>query len=148
MNNFNKENVKKKGNKDFSKFDNNKPENEMFDVPLIEIPILINQKKYNKKELVELIQSIPFGKISIPIYGYKNLIFDPDKKGTVMIGYVNMFTEQTETFTVTIFNTFVQKVKDFECKVIYPRLRISGETPTYVMGFDLCPQEMYQHLFD
>lgn len=107
--------------------------------------------EYIKGSLIDILTSVPWGKISIPLYTYKDLIMDNTRKnnyGTSMIGYIKNFDAETETFDVIIFGASYAGVEDFEDPIIFPRVAVNNETheARMVLGLDLCPMSKYAYL--
>lgn len=104
--------------------------------------------EYDKQSLLDILSDIKFDKISIPLYTYKNLIFDGGIKGTIAVGYIKDFNPETEEFTVVIFGKNAESVCTFEDPVIYPRVYIDNETEDVksIIGLDICPSSFYSNI--
>ena len=61
------------------------------------------------------VETIPFGKISIPIYANKStlgLIKDGEKDSNITIGYIKKYDKEKADFKVFIFDKFVNNVSN------------------------------------
>lgn len=122
------------------------PNSEM-SVQLIEVA-RNNMGDYDRGKLLEIINQVPWGKISFPIYSYKNLIFqDKETKGHVIVGYINGYDSDTETFELVIFGRNVGTILEFNDPIIYPRVITNKETGELtITAFDLAPKGIFSKI--
>ena len=128
---------------------NERPSNATMEVELFELN-RTTRSEYDKASLIEILANVQFDKISIPVYAYKDLILGDDKKGTMIVGFVNSFDPQEELFNITIFGNYVEKVSKFEDAIIFARLVSDNETGEVktILGLDVCPIMKYDYLYD
>ena len=63
--------------------------------------------------LFNIVNSIPFDKISIPMYCSRYNVEGGDANKYVTIGYIKGFDQDTDEFTFVVFDNYVSKVKEF-----------------------------------
>ena len=111
------------------------PPNYIATIPMYEGGIA-GTREYDVDELIGILRTIPFEKISIPLFGTKKLIIGDDKKGTMQIGYINKpifgtYTSKdgneydTVDFEVTVYANNAEAVKAIENPLVYPRIKVS-----------------------
>jgi len=67
-------------------------------------------------EIMEVLKSIPFNKVSIPVSTYRYLVEDDiaaDDNRVITTGYIKGFDVDTETFTVVLFSNNREKIEKF-----------------------------------
>lgn len=77
-----------------------------------------------KKEIIDVLKSARFNKLSYPIASYRNLIAeDTDEEDTkiITVGYIKKFIKDENKFIFNIFNNCRTAVKSF----IKPAIKIS-----------------------
>lgn len=127
---------------------NNRPKNLNMDVVLFELSRTA-KRDYDRDSLLELLEEIPFNKISIPVYANKNLVYNKDAKGIIPVGYVRGYDPESEVFTVSIYGNYAETVKGFAEPVIYvnPFLNDQNEVTT-VLNLIIGPVELWGDLYN
>lgn len=99
---------------------------------------------YDGDSLTELLTQVPFDKVSIPLYGYRNVVLNNDNlPGNMTVGYIESYNAETSTFNVTIHQNVADKVKLMKNPIIFIRVQAIGEKVTKILGFDICPKAYY-----
>ena len=99
---------------------------------------------YNGDSLIDYLVEIPFDKISIPLYGYRSVLLNNDEmKGNAIVGYIEGYNAETDTFSVVIHQNWTDAVETFSNPIIFPRVQAIGDTVTKILGFDICPKSYY-----
>lgn len=83
---------------------------------VFEAPLLVESTTDNTyEEVLEILSSTKFEKISIPLNAYKSKLDDtnPDDTKITTIGYIKSFDKTKDTFTFVVFNAFKDKVKEW-----------------------------------
>ena len=116
--NTNQENRRKtfNGNKKFNKAPKVNP-NEI--KAQLRIEKVITEDIYT--ELLDVLASTKFNKVSIPLGVYKNAIdsnVDADDARITTVGYIKDYNAETQIFTVVIFKGLVDTIKNFENPVM------------------------------
>ena len=68
------------------------------------------------EEIMEVLKSVPFNKVSIPVSTYRYLVEDGianDDNRVITTGYIKNFDAETETFTVVLFSNNREKIEKF-----------------------------------
>ena len=68
------------------------------------------------EEIMEVLKSVPFNKVSIPVSTYRYLVEDGianDDNRVITTGYIKNFDPETETFTVVLFSNNREKIEKF-----------------------------------
>lgn len=122
---------------------NDRPRNSTFTVKLTDYFKTVKDIEYSKDQLLEILTSVPFSKISIPVYTFKSLVFANDSKGTMVVGFIKSFDIEKEVFEVVIYGNYVECVSKFENVVINPRVFINEETGDVknIIALDIVPVE-------
>ena len=126
-----------------------RPSNASMEIELFELNKTV-RSEYDKATLIEILANVQFDKISIPVYAYKDQILGEDKKGTMIVGFVNSFEPEEELFNITIYGNYVEKISKFVDAIIFARLVSDNETGEVktILGLDICPLEKYAFLYD
>ena len=131
-----------------------KASNLTLEVPVMLSGVTSNGREYDAEELVDILITIPFNKISVNVNSYKTYTYpDSNKKGIVAVGYINSFTDISDEYLegdmkVTIFAPFVEIVKAMKDPIIFPRVILDREGNIIsITGLDICPAEHYDYLF-
>lgn len=65
----------------------------------------------NISELYNLLDTITFNKVNVPVFMSKQLLFDDENaNGNITIGSVNKFSQ--DEFTINVFENFADKISD------------------------------------
>ena len=145
-------NNERRGNGSNKKIQKQLPPNYVAKIPMYEQGIA-GSREYDVDALIDILRTIPFEKISIPLFGAKKLMLGDDKKGTMQIGYINkpIFDKYTSSdgneydtvdFDVTIYANNAEATKNIEYPLIYPKVKVSpaGEIEI-ILGFELMANE-------
>lgn len=97
--------------------------------------------EYKVDTLRSLLKEIPFDKISIPAYSYKDLILKNGKPGIVSIGYVNGYNDEDQTFDVCLYENSSKIVEEFKDVVVYVRCYVKDGAVSKIIGLDVCPAD-------
>lgn len=101
-------------------------------------------QSYNPTSLKSILRKVPFSQVNIPLYSYQNLLIDNDKiGGNRVVGYVEGYNEETDTFNVTIHEQYGPVVQEFKDPIIFIRAQIIGNKIVKILGFDICPNMYY-----
>ena len=96
-------------------------------------------KEYDRDSLVKILDMIPFGRISIPVYLHRSFIED-DGKGYLNIGYVKSYYPTDEEFEVIVKDNFVAAVESFSEAVIYARVGVAKDGKVKnIIALDVVP---------
>ena len=114
-NNINQENRKKpfNGNKKFNKKPREPKVNPNEVKATLGILKPVDEKVYT--EILDVLASTKFNKVSIPLGIYKSVIdsnVDADDSRITTIGYIRDYDAETKKFTVIIFKNFIDYIKD------------------------------------
>ena len=120
-NNINQENRKKpfNGNKKFNKKPREPKVNPHEVKASLGILKEVNENVYT--EILDVLASTKFNKVSIPLGIYKSLIdsnVDADDSRITTIGYIRDYDAETKEFTVIIFKGFIDYIKKNDCSVM------------------------------
>lgn len=142
-------NDKNNNGKKFFKKRDDRPKNVTMTVGLFELA-KTTKVEYDRDTLLDILEVLPFDKVSIPVYTYKNLMFDKNSKGTMVVGYIKSYDAKEETFDVVIYGNYVETIGDFSDAIIFPRVFINEETGEVrsIIGLDVCPASTYSYLYD
>ena len=109
-------------------FKKSKPENIVMEMNLYSRGVTY-KREYNKDSLVDILASVPFKNISVPVYAEKSAVYGDDtKRGAIIIGYVNSFDASIENFEITIFAKFGEFVKNLHNSRVFANVIINRET--------------------
>ena len=143
MANFKNRNTKREGNTTNQKF--TKPKFKKVNVAIADS----NFYRSNLDSLYNLLCSISFDKVAVPVYMSKSELFGNDQlKGTAVFGVISKFNNDN-TFTVSVQENLADKfiegehVMSIRCKKDYE----SGEI-TYVTSFCIVKGESVQDDYD
>ena len=88
------------------------------------IPVFLSKDvdKNIHDEIIDVLSNTKFNKISIPVYAYRDLIDDNTENVNKLfnIGYIRKYDAKAKTFTVIIFNKFVDTIKSINEVMIHP----------------------------
>lgn len=103
--------------------------------------------EYDRIALKELLESIPFNKISITVYAMKDA-FSPGLTGIRPVGYFNFYDVETETFNMTTFSQTDEVVQAFDNPIIFPRLYVNKESSSDIgiIALIISPAETFSEL--
>ena len=118
---------------------------EFMEFPLFDIGKTVKDD-YDVNGLIDLLASVPFDKISVPLYTYKDLIFGEGKKGTTVVGYIKSFDVDNLSFSVYVNGKNLKVIKEFDDAVVFPRVRVRDGEANMVIGLDVCPYSKYEYL--
>lgn len=103
-------------------------------------------QEYAMESLIDIINEIPFHKISIPLTIKKSFMYDNDSKGNMNIGFITGYDEEENKISAVIFGgKNLDRIKDIvrNGAVIYPAVSLNrGEdneekTVRTIIGFSL-----------
>lgn len=99
-------------------------------------------------DVKDILATLPFDKISIPVYTYKNLIFtnsDKPVKGNMIVGYATYYDALNEVLGVSLLPKNARTILDFKDLICYPRAIIDKETNAIkILSLELCPASLYE----
>lgn len=126
--NFNRSNEKGFERKSYDEF--NRRANKTFEKRPANVTKTLNlggSPVYDTKfdQLIDIIQSIPFDKLSVQITMPKSEIYNKDVKGFIVVGYIQSFSI-SGGFKVTILNKYIDKITDDKSIVV--KVRTDRET--------------------
>lgn len=79
-------------------------------------------REFDRKTLLDILCSVPFSQISIPVHLDKALMNgDGTSKGYANVGYITGYDPQDEKFTTVIYNNYEKAVDAVGEAVIYAR---------------------------
>jgi hypothetical protein len=141
--------------KDFNNKGGKKPAKKFTPNPEMKIPMYlganVGKYQYSLDELVELLKSVPWEKISYPVLVARSAIFDDvQKDGTIQVGYIKSVeyipshdAEQDIDYTDVMFNVSIypkneEKIKAIDAPIMFPKLRLSrGSDIEHIIGFQI-----------
>lgn len=102
----------------------------------------IDGKEYSRESLLDILASVPFGKISIPINLHRGYLVKPvdggQVKGYMAVGYVIGYDQNEEKFKVVINNKHAAAVDSLGDCIIYVRAAIDKEDNVRtIIGLDI-----------
>lgn len=103
---------------------------------------------YAVDSLIELVASLPFDKISIPVYCTKRNVFGNDRKGNIQVGFIRSFDLETCSFKVVLFSNSAQSVLRIRNAEIFPRVLVEDGKVKSIIGFDIVNADMFSHKVD
>ena len=109
-----------------------------------------NYYNSNLDSLYNLLDSISFDKVAVPVTISKAVLFDnPQLKGTVVFGTINKFNSDN-TFTLSVQENFASKIEESSGYVLGIRCKKDFETGdiTYVYSFSIIKGETLGNEFD
>lgn len=123
-------------------------EKRMYNNVNMEIPRFAKNKTlkttYDGDSLTECLVQVPFDKIAIPLYGYRNNLLNRDElPGNAIVGYIEGYNAETGTFNVVIHENWADKVTPMKDPIIFTRVQTIGDKVTKILGFDICPKSYY-----
>lgn len=83
------------------------------------VKLVLDSKNLNDElidEILEVLETCQFSKISIPLGTYRNLIINDsaaDDNRVSTIGYIRDYNAETQEFTVVVFNNFIDAIKSW-----------------------------------
>lgn len=104
-----------------------------------------NGRELNRESMLDIITGVDFSKISIPVFVYKELVTEPGRRGTIIVGHIMGFDPKMEAFDVVVYSNSIPIVEGFEDPIICPRMFIDNETGTVktILGFDAAPKTYF-----
>ena len=133
-----------------------KPMKKFIPNPKLDIPMYlggnVGKYQYDLDDLVTLLKSIPWEKISYPVMAARKIIFNDDtKKGNTQIGYieklefVDAHDDESDTdFTDVIFHIAIypkneEKIKAIADPIMFPRLKLTrdGNAVDHIIDFEI-----------
>lgn len=78
-------------------------------------------REFDRGTLLDILNNVPFDKISIPVHLDKTLINGANSKGYANVGYVTGYDSEEEKFTTVIYNNYAGAVDAVGESVIYVR---------------------------
>ncbi|MBP5596606.1 MAG: hypothetical protein J6Y02_14565 [Pseudobutyrivibrio sp.] len=133
-----------------------KPVKKFIPNPKLDVPMYlggnVGKYQYDLEDLVTLLKSIPWEKISYPIMAARKIIFDDDtKKGNTQIGYIESLEfvdayddEANMDYTDVIFHIAIypkneEKIKGIEDPIMFPRLKLTrnGDAIDHIIDFEI-----------
>lgn len=70
----------------------------------IEICFPENGREIDRESLYQTLSEITFNLVSIPVYGYRSLVFNSEEtNGTTIVGFVNGWDPELKQFTVSLY---------------------------------------------
>jgi hypothetical protein len=105
-------NEKKHNKKDYKKPNNKRKVNTEIKIPLY---LSADLSEDIRDEIIDVLNINIFNKISIPLNISRSLVNPDTKEGDVRvstIGYIRSYDSESMEFTVTIFDNFINTVKD------------------------------------
>lgn len=100
---------------------------------------------YDYGSLLGALDKIAFDVVEIPLYAYRNILRNNDDiRGNQLVGYIEGYDEESDKFTVVIYEKFADTIEDFDMPVIFPRVKVDHGFVTKILGFDICPQSYYR----
>lgn len=122
-----------------------KYDNEFITVPVFDAGKTLD-KNYKFKELDDILKQIPFNLISVPVYGYRNELYnDNTKRGNFIAGYVSKYISESHEMEVCIYGKY-KDLLDFKDPIIYPRIALVKGVVVSVTGLDYCTSAYYRVL--
>lgn len=96
-------------------------------------------REYDRSTLIDILNIIPFDKISIPVFVHRSFI-EEDGKGYINVGYVKSYDSDNEIFNVVIKDTCKQIIDDLGESVIYTRVAVDNNgNVKNIIGIDIIP---------
>lgn len=93
-------------------------------------------RTYDVNSLIDLLEEIPFNKISVPVYCAKSYIFDQDEaKGTVMVGYIKAF--DGKRFDMCIYNKNIDKIEKMTNAIVLPKVRVRDDVAEVILSLEI-----------
>ena len=124
-----------------------KPENVKITLP-INAGVDGKGQNYDVVSLYDILDSIPFDKVSINLQIEKKCIYGEDARGKMNIGFITGFDREAETISAILFNgKNIDKIKELaDGAKLYMPVSLNRTTDTdevktvrTVIGFDLVP---------
>lgn len=102
------------------------------------------RREYDKDSLLNILASVPFDKINIPLHSYRSIVHDNDTlTGTRVVGYISNYDVEKDVFDVVIHSAFIPAIQAYQDPIIYPRVSITDGKVTTILGLDICPKMYY-----
>lgn len=120
-----------------------------------EVPLFAGNKnekgfEYDRETLLEIVNSVPFNKISIPLYAEKSTLDSSLQigDGVKPVGYISDYDIATETFTVFIYSFFADIIGKLKDAIIFPRVYIKkySSKDINILNLIVGPVESYEKL--
>lgn len=101
-------------------------------------------QEFDGDSLKEILTSIPWEIVNIPLYSYKKILMNDDTRtGNQVVGYIIGYDVENDIFNTVIHEKYAAKVSEFQSPIIFPRVQTIGPNVTRVLGFDVCPNSYY-----
>lgn len=102
-------------------------------------------RTYDVKQLVGLLDAVPYSIINIPVFAYRNEYSGNDAyRGNFICGWVEAFNKENKTFDICILEKYADMVEKYDKDtIIYPRVKIIGNNPVGITGLDFCEKRYY-----
>lgn len=100
-------------------------------------------QKYDGESLKNILCKIPFSEVNIPLYSDKTFFFGDKAYGTQLVGYIEGYDEEKNTFKVIIHEKFGNTIQEFKNPIIFVRPQIIGDKVVKILGFDIVPSMYY-----
>jgi len=97
-----------------------------------------NLKEYNRDTLLDILDKVPFGLISIPVYVHRQYMGGGN--GYTNVGYIKSYDIDGEIFTVAVRNSYVKAIENLGDAVIFARVAVDNKgTVKTIIGLDIEP---------
>lgn len=102
-------------------------------------------RTYDVKQLVDLLDAVPYSIINIPVFAYRNEYSgNDDNRGNFICGWIEGFNKENRTFDICILEKFSDMIERYDKDtIIYPRVKLAGKNPISITGLDFCERRYY-----
>lgn len=111
---------------------------------IIKAPMIITRECSDevRQEVLNVLSSTQFNKISIPLYSIRNILFEDESDNTknITVGYIRGYDSETNEFTVVIYDGFKDKITKFENPAIEIVFGIYNNELTVISKLNIIPQ--------
>lgn len=131
----------------------NKSEKRVYNNLYMTVPIFDKgktlRKSYDFNELEDILLSVPFSKVPVPVNVYRNEYDgDYELRGNFIVGYITDYDPETRCFELTILERFADRVSQYNDPIVYPRAVIDKNgVVVAISGFDVCNKGYYASLY-
>lgn len=105
---------------------------------------------YDFEALADVLESIPFDKVNIPINAYRSeLKNDLEATGNIPVGNVDSYNRETGEMTVTIIEKYADTIlNNYQDPIIYPKVRVNKDGEVVkILSFDICQASHYAAIY-